>query len=135
MGSVSSILPEEVPPKPCGIEAVCLGPCDVAALPRTGYNDRDHGLVKLTPLISSDRSPLNSLYTGKAKCIAKRFDQPTSVGGNPWQFGVNLAQTCMVMGAAWNQFVHGVENAEPRLVQRWRSLHFHLALRLLRPEP
>ncbi|TKA22048.1 hypothetical protein B0A50_08430 [Salinomyces thailandicus] len=26
-----------------------------------------------------------------------------------WQFGVNLAQTFMVMGAAWIQFVHGVE--------------------------
>ncbi|KAK5676545.1 hypothetical protein LTS10_010846 [Elasticomyces elasticus] len=26
-----------------------------------------------------------------------------------WQFGVNLAQTCMMMGAAWIQFVHGVE--------------------------
>ncbi len=81
MGGACSSLSDDAPSK-SGIETVCLGEAEIADLDKEGYNNRDHGRITFTPIISSDRTPTNSLAAGLARCSPKRFDQTASSGGH-----------------------------------------------------
>ncbi|TKA27538.1 hypothetical protein B0A50_04368 [Salinomyces thailandicus] len=65
-----------------GPEAVCLSQSDIKALPKEGYNDRDHGRVSWKTLFSSDRTPTSALTAGIATAPPRREGQPTSFGGH-----------------------------------------------------
>ncbi|KAK3640932.1 hypothetical protein LTR56_011582 [Elasticomyces elasticus] len=82
MGSGCSDLSKDATPKSGGIDSVCLNPSDIESLPTSGYSNRDHGRVTFRSIISSDRTPTNSMSAGIATCTPKRYDQPASSGGN-----------------------------------------------------
>jgi mannose-6-phosphate isomerase-like protein (cupin superfamily) len=82
MGGVCSSPEDDRPPKPGGIDTVCLAKEDIQKIDKEGYNDRDHGRCSWRTLISSDRTPSNSLTAGIATCGPRKESQPASSGGN-----------------------------------------------------
>ncbi|KXL43750.1 hypothetical protein M433DRAFT_158998 [Acidomyces richmondensis BFW] len=65
-----------------GPQAVCLGPVDIKDAPVQRWSDRDHGKVSWKTLISSEKTPTNSITAGIATCPPRRENQPYSAGGN-----------------------------------------------------
>ncbi|KAK5115352.1 hypothetical protein LTR62_001552 [Meristemomyces frigidus] len=98
MGGVCSSSADETPGfKSDTVDVVCLNKEDIAKLDNEGYNDREHGKITWKIIISSDRTPTNSLTAGIATCKPKRERRPTSCGGNiaphrHWQ-----AKTCFFL--------------------------------------
>ena len=83
MGNIcSGLSSDDYTPKPGGVDTVCFAKDDIDNLEKEGYNDRDHGRVSWKTIISSDRTPSNSLTAGIATLPPKREGQPVSSGGN-----------------------------------------------------
>jgi mannose-6-phosphate isomerase-like protein (cupin superfamily) len=79
------------------LQTVCLNAADIKELQSQGYSDREHGKCSWKTLISSDKTPSNSLTCGIATLPPKRENQPASAGGNLAQHRHRHAEIYIVL--------------------------------------